>query len=92
MLYLDQQSEKFKLELNSIFRKYFPEIKVFIMLVNKRTIESFFPYKDKLPLELRSSLVYQLSQTRETAAFGGISLALRRSGSVGADFFYRWRR
>ena len=31
------------------------------MLVNKRTIGSFFPYKDKLPLELRSSLVYQFS-------------------------------
>ena len=36
--YFGQQSEKFKSELNSIFRKYFPEIKVFIMLVNKRTI------------------------------------------------------
>ena len=31
------------------------------MLVNKRTISSFFPYKDKLPIELRSSLVYQFS-------------------------------
>ena len=30
--YFGQQSEKFKSEFNSIFRKYFPEIKVFINL------------------------------------------------------------
>ena len=49
--FFGQQSEKFKSELNSIFCKYFPEIKVFNVLANKRTIGYFFPYKNKLPLD-----------------------------------------
>ena len=44
-LILGQQSEKSKSELNSIFRKYFQEIKVFSKLVDKGTIGFLFRIK-----------------------------------------------
>ena len=55
------QSDKFKLEFSKIISKYLPNVNVRMMLVNDFTIGSFFRYKDRLPPEMCSSLVYQFS-------------------------------
>ena len=39
--YFGQQSEKFKPELHTIVCKYFPVLRIFILLVNKKKIGSF---------------------------------------------------
>ena len=57
--YFGQQSEKFKIELGKLFQKFFNNVKINIILSNKNTIGSFFPYKDRLPFGMRSSIVYQ---------------------------------
>ena len=55
------QSEKLKIELNSILVKYFPSISFRIILVNSNKIGRFFRYKDSLPVASRSSVIYQFT-------------------------------
>ena len=57
--YFGQQSEKFKNEISKIFQKFFINVKINVILSNKNTIGSFFPYKDRLPIGMRSSIVYK---------------------------------
>ena len=57
--YFGQQSEKFKIEISKLFQKFFNDVKINIILSNKNTIGSYFPYKDRLPIGMRSSIVYQ---------------------------------
>ena len=57
--YFGHQSEKFKIEINKLFSKYFNGQKINVILSNKHTIGSYFPYKDRLPIGMRSSIVYQ---------------------------------
>ena len=59
--YFGYQSEKLKTELLTLLQKYFPDIKFIIILVNKNTIGSLFNHKDRLPLFMRSSVVYKYS-------------------------------
>ena len=59
--YFGQQSEKFKIEMNKILKKYFGNNTVKFILSNKHTIGSYFPYKDRLPFGMRSSIVYKYS-------------------------------
>ena len=59
--YFGHQSEKFKIEINKLFSKYFNNQQINIILSNKHTIGSYFPYKDRLPTGMRSSIVYQYS-------------------------------
>ena len=58
------QSEKLKIELNSILVKFFPSISFRIILVNSNKIGSFFRYKDSLPVASRSSVIYQFTCPR----------------------------
>ena len=44
-----------------MFRKYFNNQQINVILSNKHTIGSYFPYKDRLPIGMRSSIVYQYS-------------------------------
>ena len=57
--YFGQQSEKFKFEINKLFKKYFKNHQIKFILSNKKSIGSYFPYKDRLPIGMRSSIVYQ---------------------------------
>ena len=59
--YFGSQSEKFKKELLSIISQFFPQLDFRIALTNRTTIGSFFRFKDRLPLELRSNVVYSYS-------------------------------
>jgi len=59
--YFGHQSEKLKLELSNTLAKFYPTIKFHFILTNNFKLGSFFPYKDKLPKALRSSLVYEFS-------------------------------
>ena len=59
--YFGHQSQKFKKEIHDILKKYVPEFNFRLVFVNKCTVGSFFRYKDTLPLDVRSSLVYQYS-------------------------------
>ena len=60
--YFGQQSEKFKIEINKLFNSYFGNNhSIKIILSNKHTIGSYFPYKDRLPIGMHSSIVYQYS-------------------------------
>ena len=57
--YFGQQSEKFKIEINNLFQNFFANHSVKLILSNKHTIGSYFPYKDRLPIGMRSSIIYQ---------------------------------
>ena len=59
--YFGSQSEKLKKELLSIISQFFPQLDFRIALTNRTTIGSFFRFKDRLPLELRSNVVYSYS-------------------------------
>ena len=56
-----QFCEKFRSELVVLLGKHFSDVRFNIVLVNKFTVGSFFNYKDKLPMRLKSSLVYKFS-------------------------------
>ena len=61
MPFFGQQSEKMKKELLNLFGDFFPHIHLQISLTNKLTIGSFFRFKDRLPFDLQSSVVYLYS-------------------------------
>ena len=53
------QSEKLRVELLQLLRKYFTNVNFYIILTNKYSLGSLFSYKDKTPLCVRSSVVYK---------------------------------
>lgn len=57
--YFGAKSEKLRQDMSSLLLEYFPDINFKIVFTNKFTIGSFFSYKDKVSLGMRSSLVYQ---------------------------------
>ena len=59
--YFGLQSEEMKTELRNSLTKFYPHISFHFVMMNKRTIGSLFNYKDKLPKELLSSIVYKFS-------------------------------
>ena len=61
--YFGKQAEQLKSELKLILGKYFPSITFRIILSNSFKISSFFQYKDKLPMFMRSCVVYKFSCT-----------------------------
>ena len=54
----DHVNDMCKAELNQLFLKYFPQVKLNLIFFNNYKIKSFFKYKDNLPKSLCSSLVY----------------------------------
>ena len=46
-------------DLLKLLAKYIPQCKFKIVLVNNFTIVSIFPFKDRLPIHMQSSLVYK---------------------------------
>ena len=48
--YLGPLSIKLSKDLNNIMKKFYPQIQFRCLFNNKRTISSFFPFKDQIPL------------------------------------------
>ena len=59
--YLGNLSVGLKKELMTCMMKYFPHVNAQFVQTNKFTIASLFPFKDTLPKELMSGLVYHYS-------------------------------
>ena len=55
------QSEKLKTEILDTLAKFYPQLDLKIILSNTYTIGSLFNYKDKIPMTLRSSVIYKYS-------------------------------
>ena len=55
------QSEKLKTEILDTLAKFYPQLDLKIILSNTYTIGSLFNYKDRLPMTLRSSIIYKYS-------------------------------
>lgn len=67
------QSEKLKSDISKLITKYYPNIKVNLVLTNNFTINSFFNHKDKLPFAMRSSLVYLYSCAQCASEYVGMT-------------------
>jgi len=59
--YFGYQSEKLRSHLQSLLRKFYHGINFRIILVNSFKIGSFFRYKDRIPVGMQASLVYEYS-------------------------------
>ena len=59
--YFGPQAEKLKNELTAIIAQFFPQLDFKIALTNRSTISTFFQFKDELPMDLRSRIVYSYS-------------------------------
>ena len=59
--YLGPLSIKLSKDLNNIIKKFYPQIQFRCLFNNKRTISSFFPFKDQIPLMVSSNIIYKYS-------------------------------
>ena len=77
--YFGKQSEKLKKELYQLLSKCLVHKDIRIVLVNNFKIGSFFNYKDKLPKQCQSSLVYKFSCVRCTSEYVGSTIRTLQS-------------
>ena len=56
--FLGSLSEQFQTSTNNIICKYLPFLSIDIIFVNPLALSNFFKFKDSLPSEMRSNLVY----------------------------------
>ena len=59
--YYGKISESLKAEINKLIETVYPQVDFRLCLVNGFTINSMFSFKDSLPIELRSSIIYKYS-------------------------------
>ena len=71
--YFGPNSEKLKQDIIKVVHKYFLNVNVKIILVNKFTIGSFFNFKDRLPLSMLSSAVYKFSCEKCSSDYVGMT-------------------
>ena len=64
--YFGHKSVTFKIDLEKLFNKFYPHIKMKFILVNNFKISSLFPFKDSLPVGLRSSVIYRYRCPKDT--------------------------
>ena len=62
--YYGKISDNLKVDLTKLIENIYPQVDFRLCLVNGFTINSMFSFKDSLPLELRSSIVYKYSCAR----------------------------
>lgn len=72
--YFGHQSEKMKIELMSLLKKYFINHNFNLILTNSFTIGSLFGYKDALPVNMLSSVVYKYSCPTCGSAYVGSTI------------------
>ena len=51
-------NKKFSLTLKEIVARFYPQIDLRMIFSNRNTIANMFPFKDRVPLKLRSNVVY----------------------------------
>ena len=71
--YFGKTSEKLASEVQDLFKKYFSNVSLKVILNNSFTVGSFFRFKDTLPFQMRASLVYQFSCARCASAYVGMT-------------------
>lgn len=59
--FLGETSKKIEKDLKRIFFSYFPHVEFRFAHNNNFRVRSFFPFKDKLPQSIRSSVIYKFS-------------------------------
>ena len=59
--YLGPLSIKLSKDLNNIIKKIYPQIQFRCLFNNQRTIGSYFPFKDQIPLMVSSNIIYKYS-------------------------------
>ena len=62
--YFGKHSEKLKDEIVLLIEKFYPQIDLKVVMPNKNSIGSLFRFKDRLPLNMLSSVVYKYSCAR----------------------------
>ena len=72
--YFGYQSEKLRSELVEILCKHYSFVNFKIVLVNPFSVGSFFRYKDRLPLGMLSSVVYEFSCAQSGASYIGSTI------------------
>ena len=69
--------------------RHFSDVRFDVVLVNKFTVGSFFNYKDKLPVRLKSSLVCKFSCAQCASEYVGMTartLGTRVDEHVGVSY------
>ena len=87
--YFGPQSLKLKEELMSLFRKFIPDRTFSFILCNRNTIGSLFPYKDRLPTHMLSSVIYEFCCSQCESGYVGMTsrnLYMRVAEHVGKSF------
>ena len=59
--YIGNSSNHCKKQLLNIVNKYFPQVNLRCIFVNRNTVGSFFPFKDQIPLMMSSNIIYKYS-------------------------------
>ena len=59
--YLGKRSFKIKNRLTQLIKEFYPQIAVRVVFRPHKTIQNFFKFKDKVPNDLRSLIVYEYS-------------------------------
>ena len=78
--FLGHYSYNLRNRLQSMFRKHFPQVNVRIVLSNKNTIGSMFPTKDRIPIRIRSNVIYRFKCTGDGCYSSYIGSTTRRLG------------
>ena len=55
----NSHNKQFKRSLQDILSKFYPQVNLCMIFYNTQTIYSIFPFKDVIPDELKSNLVYK---------------------------------
>ena len=72
--YFGHQSEKMKLEMQNVLMNLVPSVKFVFILSNTRTIGSLFKFKDTLPKESRSCVIYKYVCSQCEALYVGSTI------------------
>ena len=87
--YFGQFSKKLSSELVVLLGRHFSDVRINVVIVNKFIVGSFFNYKDKLPMNLKSSLVYKFSCAQCASEYVGMTartLGTRVDEHVGVSY------
>ena len=74
LTYIGSNSKLMKSELQKVISQFFPHIDLKLIFCNKFTTASLFHFKDKIPLHLRSGIVYKYSCAECSACYLGSTL------------------
>ena len=69
--YYGPYSYVMKRKISQLFTKFYPQIKLRILLENTNTISKLFRFKDRLPTNLSSGIVYKYSCGECSASYVG---------------------